>query len=114
MDFWERLENETDSIMERKRLMAIAGVASNSMSTWKKRHTFPAADVAVKLARALNTNVEYMVTGESAASWVPPDRIKNIVEDLELLNNDELVLVGEMVHGLAFKYLDKRRASGDG
>lgn len=51
------------------------GFASNSLTNWAARNTIPSADVALKIAKYLNTSVEYLVTGEAPDS-VPEDIIE--------------------------------------
>ena len=46
------------------------GISINTLNMYLYRGSIPAADVAVKMARALNTTTEYLVTGED--STTPP------------------------------------------
>lgn len=39
-------------------------IPKNSLSNWSKRNTIPGADIAIRIAKYLNTTVEYLVTGE--------------------------------------------------
>ena len=66
MGFKENLKNELayQGLLV-KELAAKAGVHSGSISNYlKENSSIPAADVAVKLAKALHVSVEYLVTGE--------------------------------------------------
>jgi transcriptional regulator with XRE-family HTH domain len=42
------------------------GISQSTLSTWRKEGTYPRADDAVRIARALNTSVEYLVTGSDS------------------------------------------------
>jgi len=42
----------------------ITNIHQSTLSTWKHRCIFPRADVACKIAKALNTTVEYLVYGQ--------------------------------------------------
>lgn len=50
--------------IKREAVCKAAGVVDNSLTTWKKRGTIPSADVAAKMAKYLNTSVEWLVLGE--------------------------------------------------
>lgn len=76
MNFWERLAAEVDSRIERKRLFTDLGLAPNSLTTWTKRRTYPAANVIVAIARALGVSVEYLVAGEDPAG-LPADFLRD-------------------------------------
>jgi len=72
MEFVDRVLLLLDSKGKtRKEITMSAGIAPNSFVVWKKRGTIPPADVAVLIAKELNTTVEYLVTGEQ------PDRINS-------------------------------------
>ena len=51
------------------------GITPSTFSDWKKGKSSPNADKLVKIARFLNTTVEYLVTGEDAPAAAPAYRI---------------------------------------
>lgn len=109
MDFWERLESTVDAKIERKRLMADIGVAPNSLTTWKKRRTYPAADVAVAIARALGVTVEWLVEGVDR-SGLPPA----LVADLRLLADHAPERFDSLAHYAGVDAAEiRRRASAE-
>jgi transcriptional regulator with XRE-family HTH domain len=59
--FWKRYKR-----LARKDLPVIlkTNIRQSTLSTWKNGLTFPRADKAVQIAEALNTSVEYLVTGQ--------------------------------------------------
>ncbi|MBQ3825602.1 MAG: helix-turn-helix transcriptional regulator [Spirochaetaceae bacterium] len=65
MAFKENLQEELSyqGLMV-KELAARAGLQASSISNYlKKNSSIPSADIAVKIAKALNVSVEYLVTG---------------------------------------------------
>ena len=69
MDFRERLREEISFAgLSNKELAAKAGITLRSLVSYVSGQScMPSADVAVKLARALDTTVEYLVTGQNAS-----------------------------------------------
>lgn len=61
---------------------------------WKNRRIFPAADISVRVAKALNTTTEYLVTGEKPLILTIPEKAlldkallyKDIIFDLDDLS----------------------------
>jgi len=72
MDFRERLRDEIAfSGLSNKEVAAKAGITIRSLVSYvSSQACIPSAEVAVRLAKVLNTSVEYLVTGEnSKISW---------------------------------------------
>lgn len=67
MDFRSRLREEIAfSGLSNKELAAKANITKRALDSYvSSQSCMPSADVAVRLAKALNTSVEYLVTGES-------------------------------------------------
>ena len=64
MNFWERVENLLDQKgINKKTLASEAGIDASNISKGLKNGGSPSADTAVKIAKFLNTTVEYLVTG---------------------------------------------------
>ena len=66
MSFKERLKEEISyQGLQLKEVALKANISKRTLDTYvDKRERMPAADVAVRLANALNVSVEYLVTGE--------------------------------------------------
>lgn len=66
MDFKDRLREEISfSGLSYKELSAKSGVSKRTIISYvSEQSCMPSADAAVKLAKSLNTNVEYLITGE--------------------------------------------------
>ena len=66
MTFWERLES---ALSDNDCTMADLGrkiqLSPTVINSWKTRGSIPRADIAVKTAEALNTTVEYLITGNT-------------------------------------------------
>lgn len=64
----------------------------------------PPADIAVRIAQALNVSVEYLVTGtDSKLTSFDNENIQPLhflIEDLKTLDATELKIISSMVHGL--------------
>lgn len=112
-DFWRRIDDATQTETTRKELAGAAGVTVSAISMWKTRKNYPTADVALRVAKALETTVEYLVEGEAGAEYVrsvvaregklyrPPQRIAAIVDALGRLDGGKLETVRTMVVALA-------------
>ena len=72
----EKTQDDGNSLRERlieelsyqnisyKAFAAKIGISMNTLNMYLYRNSMPSADIAVKMARALHTTVEYLVTGE--------------------------------------------------
>ena len=76
MSFWERL----DSILSEKNLTAAElgrriDVSPTVINSWKIRGSIPRADIVCKTAKALDTSVEYLMSGEELK--ITNSKVKN-------------------------------------
>ena len=63
--FVDRLEKLIkENHLTQSSLADMVQIRRPTISDWKKNGSYPTADVAVKIAKALHTTVEYLVTGE--------------------------------------------------
>lgn len=66
MGFWENVEKVREyKDIPRKELAYRAEFSLNSISTGIARNSVPLADVACRIAKALDVSVEFLVTGKS-------------------------------------------------
>ncbi|MBQ9539212.1 MAG: helix-turn-helix transcriptional regulator [Treponema sp.] len=64
MGFWQNVEIEREyQDMSRKELASKAGINYASIGIGLERNSIPAADTALRIAKALNTSLEYLLTG---------------------------------------------------
>lgn len=83
MDFGTRLKEEMEyQDIQYKDLAAKTNVAERALYTYvaSKNPSMPPADVAVKIAQALNVSVEYLVTGSTS-----PDNSEKDIKQTEQL-----------------------------
>lgn len=77
MNFWERVENLIEQKgINKKTLAAEAGIDSSNISKGLKSGGSPSVDTAVRIAKFLDTSVEYLVTGND--SQLSESRIKQL------------------------------------
>lgn len=86
---------------KRQTLTDAVGIVSNSLTSWSKRGTYPAADVFYAIATYLGVTVEYLLTGTDTRYGATPERIRAIITDLERLEGRDLMHVAALVHTIA-------------
>ena len=67
LDFWVRVKDKLDFQDSTQRDLAQnINESYNTLQSWINRDRLPNAEQAVKIAEALNTSVEFLVTGKSS------------------------------------------------
>lgn len=93
-----------------KELAAKTGISKRTLDTYvDKRGVIPNAEIAVKLAKALDTSVEFLVLGHENSNKLESetksiDKYKQIIKDLEKLPEDIFEAMSISIHELAKKY----------
>lgn len=91
----------------RKELSAQTGISKRTIDTYlDSRAVIPNAEVAVKLAKALGTSVEFLVTGEDSVNheqkiysdFETYRKYKKIVNELDKLSPELLQSIEAMIH----------------
>lgn len=102
MDFKTRLKEEMEyKGIQHKELAAKADIKPRALLTYVAANpSMPPADVAVKIANALDVSVEYLVTGEDLIHGPKYAEIQEIVRDLSALSREQLATVKKMIHAL--------------
>lgn len=78
--FVDRLEKLIkENHLTQSSLADMVQIRRPTISDWKKNGSYPTADVAVKIAKALHTTVEYLVTGEQDDSEAKLNELKKKV-----------------------------------
>lgn len=85
--------DRVEEILERKsisktELSEVLNIRRPTLSEWKKNGAFPAADIALKIAKYLNVSVEWLITGEETNSNAIPlekETIKEILQKVQEL-----------------------------
>ena len=105
-DFRHNLRNELDfQSLTVKELSAKTGIPKSTLDCYLgSRAVMPPADIAVRIAKALNVSVEFLVTGtkvipEKDVSSEEQNRLlKTIMTDLVRLNKTSLYYTQATVH----------------
>lgn len=78
MSFWENVEILRKEQNTTYRWIASKmGVSETTVSSMRKANTDPRASEAVKIANALNTTVEYLVTNKESVYLYKYNKLKN-------------------------------------
>ena len=94
----------------RKELSAQTGISKRTIDTYlDSRAVIPNAEVAVKLAKALGTSVEFLVTGEDSmnheqkiySDFDTYRKYKKLVNELDSLSPELLKSIEAMIHTAA-------------
>lgn len=82
--FWNNVKSLLKNYkITQKQLSVIINLPERTIENWIGRNTIPDAIEAVKIAQALNTTVEYLVTGEeSNKAQQELDKLKQILREL--------------------------------
>lgn len=95
-----------------KELAALTGISKNTLDNYLNvREYMPPADVAVKIAHALEVTVEYLVTGEekSPGRSSHGSEINELIQDFKQLNEDNRETIKDIINLLKAK--EKRKTS---
>ena len=85
MNFWENVEYVREfREMTRKELAYKADFSINSISTGITRGSFPAVDVACRIAKVLDVSVEFLVNGDVMKGNFDKDSVKSRNENFIL------------------------------
>ena len=77
MSFWENVEIlRKDQNTTYRWIASKMGVSETTVSSMRKANTEPRASEAVKIAQALNTTVEYLVTNKEAVYLYKYNKLK--------------------------------------
>ena len=97
MNFWENVDQEREfKNLTRKELAYKANFSLNSISTGIARNSIPAADVAVRIARVLETTVENLMSQDKQKEYRSDfqssgqeslyTKYRNFIEDFDKLS----------------------------
>ncbi|GHU98190.1 hypothetical protein FACS189483_05870 [Spirochaetia bacterium] len=117
MDFAENLRSELDyQGLIVKELAAKTGININMLNHYLSgNNSMPRADAAVKIARALDVTVEYLVTGiiarpnaaNNMSKYLP---FREVLNDLIILPEDTLEPIKAMIKTAAIREKKKQAA----
>ena len=108
MGFKENFKDELSyKGMSSKELSNITGISQGSISNYlKEKSSIPSADVAVKIAKALNVSVEYLVTGKESQCQLKrySPEVKQVSEKLEKLSEHDKKIIVTLINTLIQEY----------
>ena len=105
MGFKENLHNELSyQNMIVKELADKCGLSKHTIDNYLTGHnSIPKADAAVKIAKALNVSVEYLVTGEDS-KIVNSEKIRQILSIIRKFNERDLQTMFDLARSLETFY----------
>jgi transcriptional regulator with XRE-family HTH domain len=99
--FWDRYGGLTKKDLP---VILRTQVKQTTLSTWRNKKKFPRADMAVKIAKALNTTVEYLVTGEGPEHPAYTPWALAVAQRVDQLNETGKKIVFDVAKGLETQY----------
>lgn len=102
--FKENLRNELDyQGLTVKELSAKTGIIKGTLDNYLGvRASIPPADIAVKIAKALNVSVEYLVTGKEASEKVENNNMakedKSLLKELKSIPKNMQTTIKTLIH----------------
>ena len=101
--FADRLREEMEFMgLSRKELAYRADVKRRALDMYLGTQcSMPPADAAVRMAKAVNVTVEYLITGETPSPKAKRNRLLALEHDLESLPQPVIDSVSTMIHTLA-------------
>lgn len=95
LQFWQNVKEELEyNLITQKDLAATIGISYNTLQSWITKDRLPDAEQALKIAKELNTNVEYRVTGKNEQQKAIKQNLQDILPKLNHLSNENLELIG--------------------
>lgn len=91
--------------MQIKDLSAQTGISKNTIDNYLSgQKSLPNAENAIKIAKVLNTSVEFLVTGKKSAD--APSRYKKLYDAIERLDDKDFSAVVFLVTTMLHHYKD--------
>jgi transcriptional regulator with XRE-family HTH domain len=107
MDFWERLRVEIKNNNTTQEWIASkTGIPFGTLRKWFSRKTMPNADQAVRIAQALGTTVEELVTGEDRS--LPSQRLRPLFRDIAVLPEQDISEIEALVAAKKSRYQQRK------
>ena len=83
MGFWKRVEEELDfQGKTKKELAVLTNIKEQTLHKAFERNSSPSADAALRIAKALNVSVEFLVTGKEPENNSADQRIGSDIKQL--------------------------------
>ena len=94
LDFWKNVKDELDyNLKTQKELASAIGISYNTLQSWITKDRLPDAEQALKIAKQLDTSVEYLVTGKTAEQKGIKQNLQDMLPKLNHLSDENLDLI---------------------
>jgi hypothetical protein len=104
--FWIRYKRLTDKDLP---VLVKTGILQPTLSSWRTKKIFPRANEAVAIAAALNTTVEFLVTGKDTQNATCSPAAMSLALTADTLNDEGLKILAAVAESLALKYPTPRK-----
>ncbi len=82
LEFWLNVKNELDyKGMTQKELAGHINESYNTLQSWINKDRLPNVDQAIKIAKALDTSVEFLATGEDKKIKIDNSKTIKLLEE---------------------------------
>ncbi len=94
LQFWQKVKEELEyNLITQKELAEKIGISYNTLQSWITKDRLPDAEQALKIAKQLNTSIEYLVTGKNEEKNGIKQNLQDIIPKLNHLSNENLELI---------------------
>jgi len=107
MDFFDRVKSLAKARQTTiESLLASCNISRNTYNTWNRNGRLPRAEELIAIARKLGVSVEFLIDGadsqysgqnETARQMVGHDRIEDLIEALDSMDDASLTLLRPMI-----------------
>ena len=107
--FWNKVKEELEfKLMSQKELAATTEISYNTIQSWITKDRLPDAADSVKIAKALDVSVEYLVTGLETTLQVQTDsELNTLLHDIRHLSSDDFKIAKTVIHRLSVPNMQK-------
>jgi hypothetical protein len=106
--FWARYKRLAKKDLP---VLVKTGILQPTLSSWRTKKIFPRANEAVAIAAALNTTVEFLVSGKETRNATVSVPAMNIALTADTLNDEGQHILSAVAESLALKYPVTRKKS---
>ena len=94
LQFWTNVKEELEyNLITQKELASAIGISYNTLQSWITKDRLPDAEQALKIAKQLNTSIEYLVTGKNEEQKGIKTNLQDMLPKLNHLSNENLELI---------------------
>lgn len=94
LQFWQNVKEELDyNLITQKELASAIGISYNTLQSWITKDRLPDAEQALKIAKELKTNIEYLLTGQTENQKGIKQNLQEMIPKLNHLSDENLKLL---------------------